>query len=200
MDRAFNVDDCLRRWCCSWEGFNYCDLAKHLLNNNLQIVLHLIKSTPPPPPPLQLRSRVQWRSTHPPTHTDFISFASAAAGSWWMDGWIVVEEEWSGTRNASCNIAEILFSTDPVMQPHSNFPSPPPTLLHLCGCAFWARERGCESLYSLLSARAEWEACIVCGKVGRYYVMPPTHQRATINSPIIVIIPREAVGGAFESR
>lgn len=43
---------------------------------------------------------------------------------------------WNETRNASSTIAEILFSTDPVMQPHSNFPLPPPTLSYhfVCGC------------------------------------------------------------------
>lgn len=65
----------------------------------------------------------------------------------------MVEEEWSGTRNASCNIAEILFSTDPVMQPHSNFPSLPPTLLRVCVGVHFELEKGVANLYILCSVQ-----------------------------------------------
>lgn len=159
--------------CCSWEGFNYCDLAKHLLNNNLQIVLHLIKSTPPPPPPLQFRSSVQWRSihTHPPTQTLFLLRLLLAldgwmGGLWWRSGvgratHRVILQKYFSLLTQLCSPIQISLRC---------------RRLHFCVCVgvHFELEKGVANLYILCSVQEMWEACIVCGIM---LCHPPTKEQ-----------------------
>lgn len=84
---AFSVD-CLAAFTLSKDSIIPDHLDKQLLNNNLQIVLHLIRRELTPPNPT---IKCIGCNKEVPTHED-VSFASAVADGW-TDGWIAVEEE-----------------------------------------------------------------------------------------------------------